>query len=305
MFNKKIEWNGGVAGKANFIPLPPKNEHGVIYLPIKYNFSVGTGESLNDNSALVRSLKGLLVDRKPVKKISFIFYKEKNNHYVIGTIILSEKYLIFYPSLLPNKVTESPPDEKTIKNIPLNIDHLTLEDNWNNWHFTFKQKKDKGKYKLQTRKTKKINDSLTLWFVMATQSLDKLEKMPKTQEYKLVYPNYDELSRRYLEFTEARNQVNFPIIEIKGESKNDWYLNLEFFVDKKKSKDYRQDYPQTSTVYNANNFSSNKDNPIPKFYTRDVHVDLPGFEGRLWVRASRMPGRLEKEGYFFPGDDYG
>lgn len=301
---KKIEWSGGVAGEANFELLSPRNENGISYLPIEYNFSVGTGESLNDDSALVRSIKGLLVDGKPVKKISFIFYKEKNNHYVVGTIILSKKYLIFYPALLPNKVTESIPDEKIIKDIPLNIDHLTLEENWSKWHFTFKQIKERGKYKLTTRKTKKINNTLTLWFVMTVQSLDKLEEMPKTQEYKLEYPNYDELSRRYLEFVEARNQVNFPIIEVKGESKNDWYLNLEFFVDKNKSEDYRQDYPKTSTVYHANNFSSNKDKPIPTFYTKDVHIDLPEFEGRLWVRASRMPGRLEKEGYFFPGDDY-
>jgi len=301
---KKSEWSGGVVGAANFVPLQPKNENGISYLPIKYNFPMGTGESLNDDSALVRSLKGLLVDGKPIRKISFIFYKEKNDHYTVGTIILSEKYLIFYPALIPSKVTESLSDEKTIKDIPLNIDHLTLEENWVKWHFSFKQKKEQRKYKLITRKTKKINNSLTLWFVMAVKSLDKLEEMPKTQEYKLVYPNYDELLRRYSEFIEARKQVNFPIMEVKGEPENDWYLNLEFFIDKKISGDYRQDYPKTPTVYHANSFSSNKGNPIPKFYTRDIHVNLPGFEGRLWVRVSRMPGRLEKEGYFIPGSDY-
>jgi len=254
---KKSEWSGGIVGAASFVPLQPKNENGISYIPIKYNFPMGTGNSLNDDSALVRSLKGLLVDGKPLRKISFIFYQEKNVHYTVGTVVRSEKYLIFYPALIPSKVTESPPDEETVKDTQLNIDHLTLEENWDKWHFTFKQKKEQRKYQLTTRKTKKINDSLTLWFVMAVQSLDKLEKMPKTQQYKLVYPNYDELLRRYSEFIEARKEVNFPIMGVKGEPENDWYLNLEFFISKKISGNYRQDYPKTPTVYHANNFSSN------------------------------------------------
>lgn len=302
---KKEEWSGGIVGVASFQPLEPKNENGVNYLPIEYTFPMGKDQTLNDNSALVRPLKGLLDEGNIFRRINFIFYKEKDEYYTIGSIVVGKKYLIFYPALMPTKVTESAPDKKIINEIPLNIDHITLEENWDNWHFTFKEKKEKGKYKLTKRKTKKVNDSVTLWFVMAVQSLDKLERMPKTQEYKLTYPKFDELERRYSEFIKVREDVRMPIIEIKGEaSEKDWYLNLEFFLSEKKSENYQEDYVERPTVYGGNHVSSNQGKPIFGLRSKEVHVHLPGFDGRLWVRASRMPGILEKEGYFFPGTDY-
>lgn len=301
---KKSEWTGGVVGIASYDIKEPRNENGISYLPIEYNFQTGKGPILNDDSALVRSFRQLLVEGKPIRKINFIFYKEKSQYYTIGTMVNAIKNLIFFPGITISKVTESPPDEKAIKDISLNIDHLTLEENWNKWHFTFKEENKKRKHKLTTRKTKKINGSLTLWFVMAIQSLNKLEEMPKTQEYKLIFPNDDELKRRYSEFIEARNGVNFPIIEVKGEPKNTWYLNLEFFLGKKTSENYKDDYVKPPTVYTANRLSSNKGKPIINLYSRDIHVHLPGFDGRLWIRASRCPGLLDKDAFYIPGTDY-
>ena len=138
---------------------------------------------------------------------------------------------------------------------------------------------------------------------MAVQKLEKLEVMPQTQEYRLKVPNSSELDRRVLEFMDAREGSEFPVMEVGGNQEGDWYLNLEFFVDKKMSKNHRDDYPRTSTVYSANHLSDNKIKIIKGLHSRLHHVNMIGFKGRVWVRVAKMPGLLKNDAYFIPGAD--
>lgn len=290
-------------GVASIEKLDLQSKNGINYLPIRFNFPPGKGVSF-ENSTLVRPLENLLKDGRPLGKFNYIFYHYNDDYRIIGTIINTGKKLIFFPATSITKVSDSPPDEHLIHNISLNIDHFTLDENLEKWHITFKEKKGSKKHKFQTRKTKKIHDSLRLWFVMTVQSLNKLEKMPKFQEYKLFAHKEEERERRFSEFIDAREGSMFPVISDKGNPATDWYLNIEFFIGENNSEDYREDLPQTPTVYHANHLSSNKGKPVTNLHTRDVFVNLTNFDARFWVRISKMPGILDKEAYFIPGSDF-
>ena len=253
----------------------------------------------------MRPLENLLKDGKPLGKFNYLFYHYNNDYRIIGTIVNTDKKLIFFPATNITKVSDSPLDEHLIKNISLNIDHFTLDENLEKWHITFKEKKIKNKkYKFQTRKTKKVHDSLRLWFVMAVQSLDKLEKMPKFQEYKLFAQKEDEIERRFLEFIDALEGSTFPVISDKGNPTTDWYLNIEFFIGENNFKDYRENSPPTSAIYNANHLSSNEGKHMTNLHVRDTFVNLTNSDARFWVRVSKMPGILNKEAYLLPGSDF-
>lgn len=302
--NENSKWSGGVMGVAGFEILPIRKENELSVLPIKYHFPVGHTQKISNSSSLVKPFKKLLEDGKPIGKISFLFYEDARKYYTIGSIVNTTKRLIFFPGLTSTKVIESPPDKHKIQNIALHIDHLTLEENWKDWHFTFTEKENEKKFTVQQRKTKLIKDDLHLWFVMLVQDLSKLEIMPNSQEFLLKTSVDKEIDRRFAEFVETRNGSEFPVMKVGGNPEGKWYLNIEFFVDKKKSKNYRKDYPQTPTVYNANYLSDFQGKIIKGLHSRTHHVHLPNFSGRIWIRISKMPGNLKTEGYFIPGSDF-
>jgi hypothetical protein len=300
----KHGWNGKDLGYAQIKILQPREtEQGQPYLPILYNFPIGNGSSIDTNSALVRPFRKLMEEGKPIGKINFVFFTHDEQNYIIGSFVNTKKRLLFFPGLIPNKVTESPSDKKIADGESLHIDHISLDVDWEKWHFTFKENNGR-KPKIRTRKTMQISDSLVLWFVMAVRSLDRIEKMPMRQEYRLVGNNLNELNRRYTEFVNACGGSIFPTLGIKENMSGDWYLNLEFFLSSKRNENYMREYPKTPQIYTANQQSSNRDKQINKLHTRDHAIWLNDFDGLVWIRVSKLPGRLDNEAYFIPGSDY-
>lgn len=76
--------SGGQLGGAKIsIREPHKDSTGELYIPIHYNFTIGRGPSLDENSALVKPFRYILNDGKPPDEISFVFHQENENDYFV------------------------------------------------------------------------------------------------------------------------------------------------------------------------------------------------------------------------------
>lgn len=300
---KKQSWSGGPIGVASVEVNPPiVNDDGTAYIPLVYQFPIGKGYHIQSESSLVRPFRKLLDSGNPIGKINFIFYSENDQHYIVGSIVNTKKRLIFFPGVKTLKITESPQDEEKLENHTLFVDHLSLEKNWKKYHISLKDKEQNPQ--LQVKKTKELSDDVVLWFLMAIKSLDKLEEMPKSQEFHLYGKNSQDLTRRLGEFMDARAGSVFQVLDVKGKAESNWYLNLEFFLSKKTSGDYKKESPKTKTVYYTSLVEEPVDTKIENFPTKFHWIRLKEFSGRLWVRVSRMPGILKQDSYFIPGKSF-
>jgi len=289
--------SGGDVGNASIIPLEPQiDTHGEYYITLYYHFPIGTGHSINEYSALVKPFRKLMKDGKPIGKTAFVFYHGENSYYVIGSFAFTERIIFFPGSTTPSRVVLVSDDRNfTTENID-NIEHFTLEKNFVDWHVRFSQRKKK----YPTQKTKRINDNVFLWFVMAISDQNKLEVMPKTQEYRLRAAHQQDLKRRRGLMLDSVDGCLFPVTGISYEQSSPHFLNFEFFVSSKKSKEL--DLPRGAFV-------------MPPPYSKVV-----GLEEGIWskdtddftlgksisvsIRISKIRGSLRYHGLYFPGGPY-
>ena len=90
------EIEGGILGNAYFIPLKPMlNQIGKPYLPIYCVFPKGEADSISEDSALVRPFRKILREGKPIGKITYVFYQEKERVTFIGVIKVKVHINIF------------------------------------------------------------------------------------------------------------------------------------------------------------------------------------------------------------------
>lgn len=292
------KWGGGILGTAYMefgeCHFDEKNS----FLPIHYVFPQGNQESIDQNSALVRPFKKLLRDGKPVGKVSYVFFMENNECFTLGAFANTSKRLLFFPGIIPKKLIDAPADQAFVDNKTAFVDHISLEENWRNWHISFLEKENTG-YKISSKNTKKIHEDTFLWFVMAIKSTNKLETMPKTQEIHLSWPNPSELKRRLSELVASRSKSLFHVTQLDQEVKEEHYFNFEFFLNKVIPKN---DVPRIPTVYTAKKLSNSDCKFIE--HTRIHPIILQDYVGNLSIRVSKPTGRLNYDGVFIPGKDF-
>lgn len=265
-------------------------------LDVDYIFPYGHDESTNQESVLVKPFRSLLTEGKLIGKLKYIFYKEGNTFFTLGTFVKSKKYLLFFPGLVTTKLTKSPADGEF--NDIMHIDHFSLEPNLRKWHITMKEKRTEGK-RVKSKNTKRVSDTLFLWFVLGVKSIDKLEKTPKKQKIVLQSPNFLDLKRRHKEMINSRKNSIFHITELDYDINKNYYLNYEFFVSKEKL----IDYPTIETIYTAKHLSSNKE--LPHVEKSRAHIlSINDFSGSVYVRITKNPGILEEDAVIIPGMDY-
>jgi hypothetical protein len=291
-------WSGGVVGSANIEIGKIQQDNVGFFLPIHYNLPYGDESSIDQESALVRPFKKLLRDGKPVGKISYLFFQEKEINFVLGSLANTGNRLIFFPGIIPKKLVESPADQDFLRNHLAHVDHLSLEENWRNWHISLLEKETQG-YRLKNKNTKKVSENLFLWFVMAVRTVDKLEKMPKKQEIRMYWPHFSELNRRVKEIIKSREGSIFHITKLDEHVEEEHYLNFEFFLHKSSQLNKGPIHP---TVFTAKHVSDTNIEFI--HHTREHPIILHNFKGLLSVRVSKVRGHLNDEGVFIPGNDY-
>lgn len=76
-----MTWTEGILGNATLTPMPPRlHIKGQPYLPLVCRFPVGEGDSVSENSALVRPFKRVLEKGKPMGTIGYIFYQSPSGY---------------------------------------------------------------------------------------------------------------------------------------------------------------------------------------------------------------------------------
>lgn len=292
-------WTEDPPEEASILVLNPSiDEDGQAYLPLLYTFSFGNGGSVHEKSALVRPFRKILVDGKPIGKISYIFYKEKGEHFVLGSFAYSGKRIMFFPGLVDRRVTLSPEGQRILeKGLVHNIDHLSLEADFRTWHLSLEGKI--AKYRRMN--TKRVRDDMFLWFVMGIKNVKHLEPAPKAQEIRLTWRSLPEINRRLKVILEAREGAQFPITHIDGDPPTEpYFLNFEFFVSLRRTKEYSPPL----TVYDAGILSKSTRDPRGAVRTRAHPVIFGGFDGMLWVRASKVMGSFESNAEFLNAADF-
>jgi hypothetical protein len=78
--------------------------------------------------------------------------------------------------------------------------------------------------------TKRLSDTMNLWFVTAVQDADKLEVMPRTQEMCLKWDNFSDPQRRMRFIEEVRWILSFffyhYLSQDQGELRNILFVKL-------------------------------------------------------------------------------
>jgi hypothetical protein len=292
--------SGGPLGNASITPLEPRvDSNGEPYFPILYNFPIGTGHSIKENSALVKPFRNILNEGKPAEKIVFVFYQENDNRYfVLGSFVNTiANRILFFPGLTFSRIIHTP-DGKDLTNEELHtIDHFTLQkENLTKWHVTSLEKRTQG-IQYSQLKTKKVNDDAYLWFLMAIPDASKLEIMPKTQEYRLKGPNTD-MKRRFQNMVESVEDKEFPVVLINYIPPSPNFLNFEVFVSNRKAE---LDPPKDVFIIPA---------PISKPTSKDrqnigsrVHDFSLNESISISIRVYKISGSIKYDAVFFSGDD--
>ena len=296
-----MTWDGGVVGESNIdVSRPHLDADGKPCIELKFNFPHGSTHSTDENSALVRPFLKLLRDGKPIGKITYSFYQEGSEYYTLGSFVFTEKRLIFFPGLKIRKVTRSPDGKNPLNNGLLqNLDHISLENNWRTWHYTLLQKETRGD-RYEKMNTRKLDESSFLWFVMGVKSTDKLEFMPRSQEIRISGFTMNDLTRRFKDFMYSRSGSIFPISKIKGEVEEPYYINFEFFVNLKQTRDY---IPPDEVFHLSNLTEETLVNELP-INSRSVRVLIGSFSGAIWIRASKLRGKLTEDMIIRSGHEY-
>jgi hypothetical protein len=203
------------------------DDENVHEITLSYSFPHGIGKISTTNSVLGNPLDSLINKGNPIKKLVYLLYQERKNeqYYFLGTFILTEKRLLFFPAIHISTIVLS-------ENNKLNqshLNHLTLEKNLTDWHITVDEKKKDSKKKLNKFKTKKIDNHISLWFVMCISSEKHMIELPKELEIRLACSSSEDLKRRFMIIMEARRNCEFPITSVGSFPNKKYFLNFEFF----------------------------------------------------------------------------
>ena len=137
----------------------------------KITFSVpnGTGENSDQNSSLVRVFNRIICDGKKVGSMKYVFYVGNDNTwFTLGTFVKSKKRILFFPGLRGLQITTFPSGYSSTSDT-LHVDHISLEQNLRKYHITVKEKNKTNK-RIETQTTKRLDDSLFLWLVLAARN---------------------------------------------------------------------------------------------------------------------------------------
>ena len=158
------------------------------------------------------------------------------------------------------------------------------------YHITAKEK-NKTSERIETQPTKRLDDSLFLWLVLAARTENQLERTAKKTQILLQSPTKKEAKRRADEIMNSRKDAVFNVIELRQRREDAHYLNFEIFISDKRL----EHYPEISNFYTSQNISSYKD-PQRLTYSRICYFLLHDFAGTICIRVVESLGSLEPEG---------
>ena len=105
---------------------------------LDWELPLGHGNTDNIESGLLRPFRSILEDGKPIGQINYFFYEEEGKQYVLGTFCKSQKKILFFPGGYDFQIIKSSNSLSKLKS--KEIDHFTLDENFETWHISLKKK---------------------------------------------------------------------------------------------------------------------------------------------------------------------
>ena len=293
-----IGTSGGPLGYAYVRPLDVvSNINGRLAIPIKYHFPVGHGNSIKTQSALVKPFEKLMEEGKPHGQVAFVFYRENNSYFVLGSFALAHR-IVFFPGLRFSRIVASSFSNLTrVKE--LDIQHITLEPDLRHWH----PKLMKSEEKCVTQRTMKVDENTVLWLAMGVADVNKLEPLPSTQNYVLDTPVKVNSQTRAKEILEKRKQIMldsvanniFPVCEVNDNPSYPYFLNFEVFVSTIKTQ-YLEFHGWPFYIGHPQAEIQNMTEGIRSKFTLDFS---PSDRFSIFIRTCKVKGSLNNDAFIY------
>lgn len=286
---------GGILGVAQYStyiyetePLPK--------LEIKYKFPIGLGIITDKNSALIRPFNKILNDGKLPGKVVYLFHKDNDEYYILGSFACTEKHLIFFPGVVDRKLVNFYEKELLKNGITTHLNHFTLDNNLRTWHVSTDEKQSHGiTFKtLQIRET----DSITfLWFVLRVRNSTDLELA--SEEIEISYSSTLKKLKKLSEIiTKSIKYSEFPCTKVEDDTKTGFFWQFEFFVTST-IKLRSVDAPVTiQKNIDVTINDARKNSPVGIYM-----VKIDGFPGSVLVRVSKIRGTISTPCQFISGHE--
>ena len=285
-----------------FFDISPVNTPEGPFLKITDRFGKGVGITHDENSALVRPYRRFLEDRTKIGSVKYICFKEKNNYFVLGSFVFtSKKRILFFPGTRGRKLVRPP--GKLIKEklkqtsseiIGTSIDHITLEPVFKKWHVKLLDRETWFK----AQQTMEINNSLYLWCQLQIKSLNELETLPEKQEVFLKIPDNPLELVTILPILRDSRDDTIIVIHLEDETTDPFFWAFQIFVSSTK-------------VVNFPNLLPTRINRPPYVFVDDSRptqkdtikqIELEGFNGAIWLRTYKIPGKMTEGTFIMSGD---
>jgi hypothetical protein len=284
-----MTWEKEKEGIAYLIALDPLiDETGESYIPLMYTFPLGDEMSVNQNSVLVRPFYKVLKEGKPMGTISYIFYQENEDYFILGSFIYTKRRLIFFPGVTDRRLmfTSEQGDMAARNQI---VDHYSLESDLRTYHLTLEGKEIHGT-KHPKMNTIRVKDDMFLWMCFGIKTAEMLEKAPKTQEIRLKGFNQVDIRRRSKLIEDARGECIFNVVKVKENPETEFYINIEIFVSSIQSRNYLPPENVYSVGLSLYDTVLKEDR---KYIPTRLHYSLlKGYSGALWIRVTKLKGKL-------------
>ena len=223
--------------KGNEMGSKSNDEHHTIVVTWTNESGFGQGKSNNSLCALTRPYRQLFEVGKPVGKVNQLFLKiGKQPSFIVGSLCFTPHgRILFYPGLVDRNVNWECTNNQlnTLKTSGL-IDHITLENDFQNWHFTILDAKGKKMTRLTNRHVGAISNKTIFWFGLTLRNLEALEPTPQELTMSFSTPAID-AERRVEEFRQAMKSAVPHILQVDlDEDKNTLnkgeFLHFDFFL---------------------------------------------------------------------------
>ena len=256
---------------------------------------LGSGVCSDLSSALVRPYRKIIKTGKPCGAITHLFAKDEiDNSYVLGSLEITSKRIIFYPGLIDrshkwywhkNRQLDS---EIKLEGI---IDHLSLDRDLKKWHATYHidSEGEKSQKKIPTFHTINIGD-LLFWFGMSIIDYSVLEPLPNKHILRFRWPSSDANRIADIIYSSKKNAVIW-LIETgeKRDPQKKQFIHYDFFIGPENFK-WNDEWPSfapTSKPVLTKKCVSDTPKSI-KIY----EISLEGFSKRVILSAMVKEGEL-------------
>jgi len=275
-----------------------KDKKGNPWQLVKLGFIQGRNVSFDLDSSLVRPYTQLFEEGIPPNPIRFVFHKEPEKWFVLGSFSTSKDHILFFPGIKRMNLMTPPREYLKKKKLDLIMHHLSLKRDLSAWHIT-DISKHTSKQKLQHEKLGKITNSLYSWFQWGILP-NQLESLPNVQ----IIPLDDKEKKTKHISDNIFNSADMgpiPFTHSKEKLKESHYWHFEFFISTNKD-DERETLAKVGInpmyMKEAPKIVSEKRKIVQ---SQIIQLDIPNFEGLIYILSTKIIASVPAQSFMVPG----